>query len=318
MLQTIARPVCLAWVLITFGVAAAFAAAPPPAPSEPVTDTFFGVRVVDPYRNLENVKSPQTQAWFKAQAEYGEAILSRIAIRDEMAQRVAELGRSSGDLVREVVRMPGERIYYLKRPAGGSQFKLVMRVGLKGAERVLVDPEQLAKATGVPHAINYFMPSWDGRTLAYGISAGGSEDASLHLMDIASGKPIGAPIPRVRESYVSWAPDSRHLAYNQVRELPADAPDTETYLDSTVFLLKVGEPASRARPLFGPLVDTSLKLERIDVGSIYFAPGGHYMVARTTDTTVPEGKLFVAPVAALASRAIPLLHGRRAEPCGHV
>lgn len=305
MFRSIAHRGRLALAAFACGAVSAFAAAPPPAPSEPVTDTFHGVRVADPYRNLENVKSPQTHAWFKAQAEYGEAILSRIAIRDEMARRVAELGRSSGDLVREVVRLPGERIYYLKRPAGGSQFKLVMRVGLKGAERVLVDPEQLAKATGVPHAINYFMPSWDGRTLAYGISAGGSEDASLHLMDIASGKPIGTPIPRVRESYVSWTPDSRHLAYNQVRDLPDGAPDTETFLDTTVFLLKVGQPASRARPLFGPLVDTSLKLDRIDVGSIYFTPGGRYMVARTTDTTVPEGKLFVAPVASLASRRIP-------------
>jgi len=305
MFRSIAHWGRLALAVFACGAASAFAAPPPPAPSEPVTDTLHGVRVADPYRNLENVKSPQTQAWFKAQAEYGESILSRIDIRDEMARRVAELGRSSGDQVREVVRLPGERLYYLKRPAGASQFKLVMRVGLKGAERVLVDPEQLAKATGVPHAINYFMPSWDGRTLAYGISAGGSEDASLQLMDIASGKPIGAPIPRVRESYVSWSPDSRHLAYNQVRELPAGAPDTETFLDTTVFLLKVGQPASRARPLFGPLVDTSLKLERIDVGSIYFAPGGRYMVARTTDTTVPEGKLFVAPVASLASRRIP-------------
>ena len=110
MLRTIAHRAGLIGAAISFSAATAYAAGPPPAPSEPVTDTFFGVRVDDPYRNLENVKTPQTQAWFKAQAEYGEAILSRIAIRDEMAQRVAELGRSSGDLVREVVRMPGEAV----------------------------------------------------------------------------------------------------------------------------------------------------------------------------------------------------------------
>ena len=177
-------------------------AAPPPAPSEPVTDTLHGVRVADPYRNLENLKSPQTQAWLKAQGEYGAELLSRIDGRDELARRIAELAKASGDSVRQVTRLPGERIYYLQRKAGESQFKLVMRIGLQGAERVLVDPQQLAQASGVPHAINYFVPSWDGRTLAYGISAGGSEDASLHLMDIASGKPLREPIPRVHEDYV--------------------------------------------------------------------------------------------------------------------
>ena len=120
MFGTIVRRGRLALAVSAFAGTSAFAAGPPPAPSEPVTDTFHGVRVDDPYRNLENLKNPQTLAWFKAQAEYGEAILSRIAIRDEMAQRVAELARSSGDLVREIVRLPGDRIYYLKRPAGAS------------------------------------------------------------------------------------------------------------------------------------------------------------------------------------------------------
>jgi len=280
-------------------------AAPPPAPSEPVTDTLHGVRVADPYRNLENLKSPQTQAWLKAQGEYGAGILERIDGRDALARRVAELAKASGDQVRQVTRLPGQRFYYLQRKAGDAQFKLVMRVGLQGAERVLVDPQQLAQASGVPHAINYFVPSWDGRSLAYGISAGGSEDASLHLMDIASGKPLRAPIPRVRQEYVSWTPDSRRIAFNQNRELPPDAPETETYLDTTVYLVDLARPTAPPRALFGPLATPALKLERIDVGAVFFAPGSRYMIARTTDTTVPEGKLFVAPVAALAGRRIP-------------
>ena len=56
-------------------------------------------------------------------------------------------------------------------------------------ERVLVDPERFA-AGGVPHAINWYQSSWDGRTLAVGISAAGSEDASMHLIDVASGRAL--------------------------------------------------------------------------------------------------------------------------------
>lgn len=298
------------FVALVFGGAAAFALAapaaglPPVAPSQPVTDLLHGVSVPDPYRNLENLTSPETRNWLMAQGEYSADQLARIDGRDAMAWRIQTLAKASGDVVWGLMRMPGERIYFMRRKVGENQMKLVMRAGPNGSERILVDPEQMAKATGVPHAVNYFMPSWDGKILAYGVSSGGSEDASLRLMDIASGKHLGAPIPRVHVGQVHWAPDSRSLTYNQVRELPAGAPRTETFLDTTVFLLNPRQPAAAARPLFGPLVNPELKLDRLDVAEVLFAPDSRYMIARTTDTTVPEGRLYVAPVAELGRKTI--------------
>jgi prolyl oligopeptidase len=274
-------------------------AQPPKAPSESVTDVFHGVSVPDPYRNLEDVKRTDTQKWLNAQADFASAQLSQIPGRDELAKRIEALAKSTGDSIRGVMRMPADRIYYLKRKAGENQFKLVMRIGIDGAERVLVDPEKLTIATGQPHAINYFAPSWDGKKLAYGISAGGSEDASLHVMDIANSKALVRPIPRVHQSLVHWTPDSRSLSYNQLRLLPKGAPDSETYLDTTVFILDVSRAGAKAKPLFGPLHNRELNLERLDVASVEFSVGSAFMIARTTDTTLPEGRLFVAPIADL-------------------
>ncbi|RZJ02329.1 MAG: hypothetical protein EOP39_22755, partial [Rubrivivax sp.] len=193
----------------------AFAAPPPAAPSQPVTDTLHGVQVADPYRNLENVKSPQTQEWLKAQGAYAEEQLARIQGREAMTQRIAELARATGDLVVALTRMPGDKLFYLKRKAGENQYKLIVRQGMAGAEQVLVDPEAMAKAKGgVPHAVNYFVPSWDGRHIAYGVSAGGSEDASLYVMKVATGELVGEPIPRVHEGLLSWTPDSKAFTFN--------------------------------------------------------------------------------------------------------
>jgi prolyl oligopeptidase len=301
-MRTSSSALRLPLTLIACGLIAghvAFAAGPPAAPSRPVTDTLHGVQVTDPYRNLEDLKSPETRAWLQAQGEYAASELARIDVRDAIARRIEALADASGDTVRSLTRLTSGRVLYLKRKVGENQFKLVLRDGPGGVERVLVDPDALAKATGVPHAINYFSPSWNGKVLAYGISAGGSEDASLYLMDVASGKALGVPIARVRSKAVRWAPDNRHLTYNQGRELPAGAPETETYLDTTVFVIEAGQPERTARPLFGPLVDTAMKLDRLDVAEVFFAPDSRFMVARTTDTTAPEGKLYVAPVAAL-------------------
>jgi len=284
--------------------AAAIAATPPVARVTDTADTLHGVVVKDPYRYFENVKSPEVQTWLKAQGEVARETLDKIAVRQRIEARITELTDASGDAIREIVRMPGERVYYLKREKGARQYKLVMRVGVTGAERVLVDPEADAKRTGIPHALNYFEPSWDGRYVAYGMSAGGSEDASLYVLDVKTGKNVGKPIPRVYGDVVNWLPDSRSLTYNQTRKLaPGDA-DSETFLDTSVMWLKVGEPEANAKPIFGPTVTKSLGLARLDVATVFFSPESPWMVARTTDTTLPEGFLFVAPVAQLGKPTI--------------
>lgn len=289
-----------AWLLSAATVCSAVdVPAPPVAPIREVSDTLHGVVVNDPYRYMENVRAPEVQDWFKGQGEFARATLDRIAVRDGLERRITELTSSSGDAIASITRMPGDKIFYMKRPKGERQFKLAMRVGLQGVERILVDPDVDTRRTGVPHAINYFHPSWDGKYVAYGLSAGGSEDASLHILDVATGKDTGPVFPRVHEALTAWLPDSRSLTFNQLKAPTPGEPPTETYLDTRVMWHKVGDLPEKAKAVFGPTVTRNLGLARLDVASITFAPGSPWMIARTTDTTLPVGLLFVAKVADL-------------------
>jgi prolyl oligopeptidase len=278
------------------------AAPPPVAEVRNVPTTLHGSTVNDPYRWLEDAKSPTAQSWMRSQGDATRTVLDRIDGRDAIAQRLQELSRAEGDAVRGVVRMPGDRYFYLVRKVGERQFKLVRREGVDGAEQVLVNPEDAARRTGVPHAVNFFMPSWDGRHLAYGMSAGGSEDASLHVIEVASGKTVGAPIRHVFNTDIHWLPDSRSFTFTQLAQLKPGAPETDTYKDARVMWLRLG---GKPRPVFGPTVTRQLGLERLDVGEIITAPDSRWMVARTTDTTVPEGKMFFAPLATLGQAKTP-------------
>src|SRR5437879_6277851 len=132
-LRNAGATILYAWMMST---AVCAADAPPPAPSVPVTEIVHGVTVQDPYRNLENLADPATRQWVLAQGAYGAALLARIDVREPLLRRIEELTRETGDNVRNIRRMPGGRIFYLIRKAGESQFKLVMREGLAGAERV--------------------------------------------------------------------------------------------------------------------------------------------------------------------------------------
>jgi prolyl oligopeptidase len=271
----------------------------PMARIDNVTETHHGVAVVDPYRYLEDVKRPEVQAWMQGQSSATTAALARIEGRDALAARLAEVTAAVGDSIRSMVRMPGERYYYLKRARGERQFRLVTRVGLGGAERGLVDPEVQSRATGVPHAINYFQPSWDGRYVAFGLSAGGSEDASLHVLDTQTARLVGQPVPRVPDSPVHWLPDSRHFTVTQLQRFKPGSSETDAYKDARVLLMRAGAPLAEARPVFGRTVTRGLGLEPLDYAEIITVPGSPWVLARTTDTTVPEGKLFVAPLVQL-------------------
>ena len=280
--------------------------AQPAKPTAPVAEVrdqpslLHGVSVPDPYRWMEDVRSPATQAWLKGQGAAARATLDRIQGRDAIAQRLAEWTQAQGDAVRGLVQV-GDRLYYLKRGRGETQFSLVMRQGLAGAEKTLVNPEVLAKKTGVPHAINYFAPSWDGRHVAYGISAGGSENATLRVLNVASNKLVGQPVPRVYDAPLHWLPDSRSLTFVQGAEPKPGAPAGDTYKDSRSSWMRLG---ARPQAVFGATVTPRLGLDRLDVAELITVPGSRWIVARTTDTTVPEGKLFVAPLADLGKPKI--------------
>ncbi len=291
-----------AFFVLALPVAAALAqAAPPAAPVRDQVDTWHGVAVHDPYRYMENLADPQVKSWIGEQGDWARSVLDRIEGRAQIEKRLADLERGLGDRRYGFTRVAGGKLFYLLRERSGRQVKLAMRDRLDGAEKILVDPEVQAQRTGVPHAINWFVPSWDGRHVAYGLSAGGSEDASLYVLDVRTGQPVGKPVPRVPADGVSWTPDGRAVAFNQLRQLNAEDAASETYLDSAVMLLKLGDAPEQARAVFGPTVNRNLGLERLDNGRLLFTPGSPWVIAASNDTTQKEGPVFLARVDELAA-----------------
>ena len=67
---------------------------PPKAPVHEVADTYFGQKIVDPYRWMEDSKSPETAAWMKAQADYSRAYLDRLPLRHDLFKRVEQLSET--------------------------------------------------------------------------------------------------------------------------------------------------------------------------------------------------------------------------------
>src|SRR5436305_1611314 len=180
---------CLAALLLVTSAQGADLTAPP-TPRQPVTDVYHGVEVIDPYRWMEDMASPQWKAWLKAQAEHADATLARIPGRDALRKRLAELADAGETL--SVLERRGDRVFYLKTEPGHDGRRLYVRQG--DTERLLLDPDALPHESG-HHAIDFYTPSPDGRRVAVGLSQGGSEDSVLRVLDTRSGRFLGDTIP---------------------------------------------------------------------------------------------------------------------------
>src|SRR5438105_12964824 len=192
--QTIAATLTAA---VTF--AATAIAAPmsyPPAPKKAVTDTYHGEQVVEEYRWLENGADPAVKAWSVEQLQVARNVLEAVPRRADLAKRFKELYETAP--VRYSYFYDREQFFAMKRqPPKNQPFLVVMKsAGDVDSERVLVDPNTLnAKGTT---AIDWYVPSLDGRYVAVCLSENGSEDGTVHVVDTRTGKEMGDLVPRAQ------------------------------------------------------------------------------------------------------------------------
>ncbi len=222
----------------------------PPAPvaqPRPVVDTYFGTPVTDQFRYFENVKTnPEVQAWFKAQANHTRAVLDSIPGRAALLDEMRQLSNAAPYRVSDLSEVPG-RIFYEERRAGENQFKLYTRASEDAPETMLLDPDTLKGADGAPVAINFYAPSPNGRYVAVGVSHGGSEDATIRVLEVATGKDLGLAIERARFGYVGWRDDESGFYYNQLKKRPANADPTLLYQDSQIRYHQLGTDLAKDR-----------------------------------------------------------------------
>lgn len=289
---------------------------PPPFPAGTTQDTYFGTTVPDPYRALEDVKNSQVAAWMKAQSDYARARLDTLPGRKDLLARIRLYDDAVPARVIDVERRPGELYFYQRRGAKDNQFKLYVQQGLGGKqssdqggdkgrskERLLVDPEALQKQTGSPHAINYYTPSYTGKYVAYGMSAGGSEDAELYVIETATGKRIAGPISRAQYGGVAWLPDDSGLFFNRLQEMKPGMAPIEKFQNTRTVLYRLGSDVEQAPTVFAAANGIGLNPAQ---DSPYTFPiyGTSWAATRIYHGTDNEASLYIAPLAdVLAGKA---------------
>ena len=271
--------------------------APPPTATETVTDNLHGTEIADPYRWLEDAKSPQTRAWIASQMKYTEDYLSQVKIRPQIVGDLTKLQRVD---VYSVPSEYGGKIFFEKRLADENQSSIYVREGWKGADVRLVDATKLSADQNTSVTINDI--SDDGKLLVYGIRQGGADEESVHILNVDTKQELSDSLPSDRYFGVSLSPDKQGLYYALF-----------THQGTTVHYHKLGTPPADDPMLFGKEYRGE-KLGEMELVGVGVTDNGRYLMIRIS-RGVPATRedILVKDLRKPDSEIVPLVYGLEAR-----
>ena len=185
----------------------------PKAAKGNVVDDYHGTKVADPYRWLEDPDSEETKAWVTAENEITNAYLKAIPSREPIQKRITKLWNY------EKFGAPskkGGRYFYSRNSGLQNQGVIYTAKSLDGESTVLLDPNTLTADGTV--ALSGLAASHDGKLLAYGLSAAGSDWQQWKVRDIETGKDLEDTLDWIKFSRASWTTDNKGFYYGRFPE----------------------------------------------------------------------------------------------------
>ena len=206
----------------------------PTARKSDVVDDYHGTRVPDPYRWLEDPDSPESRAWIEAQNRLTEAYLAAIPARTTIRDRLTKLWNypKYGTPFRK-----GGRYFFFKNDGLQNQSVLYKQASLTAQPETLLDPNLLSEDGTV--ALSTLAVTDDGRLLAYGTAASGSDWEEFRVRDVAMGQDRPDHLKWIKFSGASWTKDGAGFFYSRYPE-PSDKALTDVNRFQKLYYHRLG------------------------------------------------------------------------------
>jgi prolyl oligopeptidase len=234
-----------ALALAAAAAAAATIPAPPPTPKGATVDIVQSVNVADPYRWLEDWNNPDVVAWSTAQNSRTRTYLDALPYQAGIAQELERLISATSPAVYGI--KPAGKLVFATYSDPKHQQPVLITLNATAdpkSRKTLLDPNVLDPSGHI--AIDWYVPSGDGTKIAVSLSKNGSEDGTLHIYSVATGKEIETPIAGVQYptagGSLAWAADSKGFWYT--RYPGPEAPKDDQHFNMQVYFHVLGTDAA--------------------------------------------------------------------------
>jgi prolyl oligopeptidase len=269
----------------------------PETPEKAVVDDYFGTKITDNYRWLEDVKSPEVQSWFKNQSDYSHTVIDKIPHRKELFNRMKEVQKMGGDSF-ETIQQRQNVYFYTKTKKKENLSKLYSRDLSTGKETLVFDPETLGKNTQITN----FNVDSQAKKIAILLSKSGGEICTLRILDLTTKKLLSDEIgPIWSEFAFEFTQDDKAIIYTKMST--AD-PDSNMLLkDMKAMLHEIGTDAKTDKILASREDYPELNALTEQFTSIYFTDDYKHIVLRLSSVK-SESPIFIAPYSELKNKKI--------------
>ena len=207
----------------------------PNAPKDGTVDTYFGVKIPDPFRPLEADRSKETAEWVAAENKITNEYLAKIPFRGKLLKRLKEV--ADYEKVGAPFKKNG-KWYVFKNNGLQNQSVLYQMDELGGALHEFLDPNKLSTDGTV--ALQGISFSKDGRYMAYVISRSGSDWQEIYVKDVATGELLSDHIEWAKFGGAQWCGnDCYYSAYDAPEKGKEYSSKNEVH---KVYYHKIGTP----------------------------------------------------------------------------
>jgi len=293
-------------IVLVAAVVTVSCAAPDPAPSSKIiypqarkadqADDFFGTKVADPYRWLENADSDETRAWIDAENKVTFGYLDQIPERGRIKKRLTSIWNY------ERYGTPARRgpFYIFSRNSGLQRQSVLYKAkSLYAQPEVLMDPNTLSADGTV--ALSQTSYTDDGRYMAYAVAASGSDWLEWHVRNVETAQDLPDVIRWSKFSGAAWLKDGSGFYYNRYEEPSGGKSLQAINKNQKLFFHKIGTDQSKDELVYA----------RADKPDWNFGADvtedGRYLIVTQTESTENRNRIFLRDLRDKSGKISPFL-----------
>lgn len=258
-----------------------------------IVDNYFGNKIVDEYRNIENIEDEEVKIWYKAQKRFYDSILNNISYRDTLKKEI----RTYKDIRAfwsELPRCIGNRCYFSRYNYEKRIHILCYSDNVNDTIIELFSLDSISKADSIRYRIRYFEPSNDGAFIALALSSWKDENSSLYIFDVKQRKLLPDRIDNVRTGNPQWLPDNSGFIYQSY--LLKKRKDNGKTREVSIKLHKLGTSSMLDKTVFSRELCSQIEVHEIDFPLMFLSQNSSNVLLCLNHGTEENSALYFVDI----------------------